>query len=322
MSSPIFNDLSLFPNMKQLTNRKNKYTIKYTNTDDIEEAIYQKKQRRYLKNRSNFFYNQSDNKPSNGEVVKIYNIEYYVENFNPLNGKHTLINTRNYSRRYFDLQLYTWDYVKSLSQDKFKMPAPIFPKIKTNLFLKPPLPAINNIEPRKLIYDITKTPLNQFNSPLTITLPTSPAISPIKINRISDTNTFDIESQEFVSDPFKSFDFSFNLDIDKQFDAPIVEKDLIIEDLDLDIIEEHLNDKNIEMDIDDNVEDNKDSVTINSCVNYDYFTTENIKNWEAPKKSSPLIVVHDNKSPLESIIEEPNEDDDDKKEEGGYCTIM
>lgn len=311
MSSPIFNDLSLFPNMKQLTNRKNKYTIKYTNTDEIEEAIYQKKQRRYLKNRSEFFNNQCNNKPCNGEIVKIYNVEYYVETFNPLNGKHTLINTRNFNRRYFDLQLYTWNYVKPMFKDNFKMPEPIFPNIKTNMFLKTPLPAI---EPRKLIFDIAKPPLKKFKSPLTIALPNSPVISPIRINKISDTKTFDIESQEFVSDPFKLFDFSFdNISTDK-LDTPIIEKDLVIEelDLDLDIIEE--SEKNEHID--------DDKVTIGNCVNYDYFMPENIKNWETPKKSSPLIVVHENKSPLESIIEEPDEDEDDKKEEGGYCTIM
>jgi len=313
MSSPIFNDLSLFPNMKQLTNRKNKYTIKYTNTDEIEEAIYQKKQRRYLKNRSDFFNNQCSNKPCNGEIVKIYNVEYYVETFNPLNGKHTLINTRNFNRRYFDLQLYTWNYVKPMFKDKFKMPQPIFPNIKTNMFLKTPLPAI---EPRKLIFDIAKAPLKELKSPLTITLPNSPVISPIRISKISDTNTFDIEAQEFIPDPFKLFDFSFdNIDTDK-LDTPIIEKDLVIEELDLDLNLDIIEESEKNEHIDD------DKVTIGNCVNYDYFMPESIKNWETPKKSSPLIVVHENKSLLESIIEEPNEDEDDKTEGGGYCTIM
>ena len=64
MSSPIYNENSLFPNMKQLTNRKNKFTIKYSVIiDEIEEAIYLKKQRRYLKNRSEFFSNQNTSEP-------------------------------------------------------------------------------------------------------------------------------------------------------------------------------------------------------------------------------------------------------------------
>ena len=319
MSSPIFNDFSMFPNMKQLTNRKNKYTIKYTTTDEIEEAIYQKKQRRYLKNRSEFFNNQSDNKPNNGEIVKIYNIEYYVETFNPLNGKHALINTQNFSRRYFDLQLYTWEYVKPLFDNKFIISEPIIPTnlflspplppIPTNLFLSPPLPPIPT-------YESIKLSINEFNDPLTITIPNTPVLSPIKIDRHFDKTNFDIESQELVTEPFHFFDFSFN-SLESDLNTPMIEKDLIIEDLDIieefDIVEES---KHIE---------NEEDLTIGACINYDYFTTENIKNWDVPVKSTTLIVVHDNSPPLESIIEESDEDEASKeanKATKGYCSIM
>ena len=117
-------------------------------------------------------------------------VEYYVENFNPLNGKHTVVNTRNFQRRYFDLQLYSWDYVKPLFTNKFKLPAQIKPTIRSNLLIKQPLPAINKIKP---IFDLKKSSLiNNINenyvpipfpySNLSISLPVSPVKSPLKMN--------------------------------------------------------------------------------------------------------------------------------------------
>ena len=326
MSSPIYNENSLFPNMKQLTNRKNKFTIKYNSTDEIEEAIYLKKQRRYLKNRSEFFSNQNTSEPKIGEIVKIYNIEYYVEAFNQLNGKHTLVNTRNFQRRYFDLQLYTWNYIKPLFTNKFKIPEPIKPTIRSNLLLKQPLPAIPRFDKVKPIFDIQKSPLvsnfkeNYVPNPLsnlTINLPVSPVKSPLKMNKHSSSFTFDIEAQQFLPEPFKLLDLSPPQMLSLENGSPIVESDLKIEDLDI------IEDAKESNDSDNSIKEEDDDITIGSCVNYDYFTGENIKNWDLPKKSSPLIIVHDNSKKLEVIQEDDCEDTEVENEENaGYCTIM
>tara|TARA_B100000963_G_scaffold115614_1_gene100707 strand:- start:323 stop:1321 length:999 start_codon:yes stop_codon:yes gene_type:complete len=332
MSSPIHDENNLFPNLnlKQLTNRKNKFTIKYNNTDEIEEAIYLKKQRRYLKNRSEFFSNQSLSEPKTGEIIKIYNIEYFVEAFNPLNGKHTLVNTRNFQRRYFDLQLYSWNYVKPLFTNKFTLPDVIKPTIRSNLLLKSPLPAIPKLSDKKPIFDLKNSSVvlnlkenyvpipNQFPN-LSIKLPVSPVKSPLKMNRLSTNFSFDIEAQKFIPEPLKLLDFtSLNEEIESK---PIVETDIIIEDLDLKVTDDESSDDDISND-----KEHKEDITIKSCVNYDYFTGENIKNWDLPKKTSPLIIVHDNTTRLDSIVEDLDEDNDSKneetKDEAGYCTIM
>ena len=69
MATP-FDDYFLMNKSKlQLTNRKNKYTINYNNVDDIEEEIYRMKQRKFLKNRSEF-YKEQIIQPTLGSIIK------------------------------------------------------------------------------------------------------------------------------------------------------------------------------------------------------------------------------------------------------------
>ena len=75
-----------------------------------------------------------------------------------LNNKHTLINVKNFQRRHFDLQLYSWKYVPSNAIETFRY-TKIIPNVRTNLgFFLEPLPPISRDKVK--IFDIKTPPLS------------------------------------------------------------------------------------------------------------------------------------------------------------------
>jgi hypothetical protein len=139
MSSPFTNIFDIQPNV--LRNRKNKYSLYYT------ENLFQKEQRKYLKARSSVYKKSRFATPKLGSTIKIFSIKYLVDSYNPYNGKHTLLNIRSFQKRHFDLQLYNWKYDYSVD-NKFKksnLLKPIPNQIQNSVDILPkPLPNINN----------------------------------------------------------------------------------------------------------------------------------------------------------------------------------
>lgn len=332
MANPFDNDFNMFIGKNQLTNRKNKFTINYTDPDQIEEEIYRMKQRRFIKNRSQYYNDMSTSEPKVGSIIKIYNINYYVESFNMLNNKHTLINVKNFQRRHFDLQLYSWKYVPSNAIETFTLPQKIVPNVRSNLGFLEPLPPISREKVK--IFDIKTPPLSPLRLNDKVDVPN--IVKPSNIDTLSlsppsilpspilKKTIFDIEAQMFVPDKSpiscKSYEKSSEM-------STIIESDLEIEDI-----------SDSDKDVNDTSDD--EPVVISQFLDNNYFKIENIKNWDTLTKtdSKPLIIVHNNdsaetqvKDMLDDIIEYIESDSEEEKskekkeekpENEGYCTIM
>ena len=145
MSSPFNNIFDIQPNI--LRNRKSKYSVYYKPYDT--ENLFQKEQRKYIKARSNVYKKSRFATPKIGSTIKIFSIKYLVDSYNPYNGKHTLLNTRSFQKRHFDLQLYNWKYDysadKKFSKSNLLKPIPNQVHNSTDILPKP-LPNINNTD--------------------------------------------------------------------------------------------------------------------------------------------------------------------------------
>ena len=274
MANPFDNDYNMFIGKNQLTNRKNKFTINYTDPDEIEEEIYRMKQRRFIKNRSQYYKDMSVSEPKVGSIIKIYNINYYVESFNMLNNKHTLINVKNFQRRHFDLQLYSWKYVPSNAIETFTLPQKIIPNVRTNLGFLEPLPPISRDKVK--IFDIKTPPLSPLRLNNKLDMPNNIKPSNIKTLSLSPPSIlpspilkktiFDIEAQMFVPEksPISTKSFENNSEM-----STIIESDLELEDV-----------SDSEKDVSDSEKDANDTsddepVVISQFLDNNYFKIEN-----------------------------------------------